>query len=126
MDLGFDARELSILETHFRSGVDRPPSDRAAMWEDLLARVAGIPGVGSAASLSGEPFPGTGSSAIYTGESQSREAQATNPVLSLEVVGEAYFRTMAAPIRAGRPFSREDREDALPVVVVSEAVARHT
>lgn len=126
VDLGYDARELFVLETYFRPEADLPPSEQLAMWEALLSRVTEIPGVISAASLSGEPFTEVGSSVIYTGEGQGREVQATNPVLILEVVGEAYFRTMDVPIRAGRPFNREDREDSLPVVIVSDAMARHT
>ena len=126
VDLGFDSSQLFVLETHFRPGVDLPPPEQVAMWEELLARVTEIPGVISAASLSSEPFPEVGSSVIYTGEGQSREVQATNPVLSLEVVGEAYFRTMDVPISAGRPFNRGDREDSPPVVIVSDAVTRHT
>ena len=126
VDLGFDATQLFVLETHFRPGVGLLPSDRAGMWENVLLRVTGIPGVTSATSLSGGPFPEVGSSVVYTGDGQSWDAQATNPVLSLEVVGDTYFRTMGMPIRAGRAFRPEDGADSPHVVMVSEAVARHT
>ena len=126
VDLGFDASQLFVLETDFRPGTDPPPPEFAVMWEELLSRVTGIPGVISAASLSSEPFPEVGSSVVYTGEGQTRDVQATNPVLSLEVVGGAYFRTMDVPMHAGRAFRRADRQDSPPVAIVSDAVARHT
>jgi putative ABC transport system permease protein len=42
------------------------------------------------------------------------------------VVSPEYFRTLEIPVRRGRAFNPQDREDAPRVAIVSETVARHT
>jgi putative ABC transport system permease protein len=122
-------REERLLVVQTSLAAD-PAPERArelAMLEEMLARVTAIPGVVSAASLPSRPFSGeAGWMAPYTGEGQTPEAQAANPMLNLESVGPEYFRTLQLPIRRGRAFEARDREDAPRVAIVSEAVARHT
>jgi putative ABC transport system permease protein len=57
-------------------------------------------------------------------EGQSEEARETNPMIPMELGNAEYFRVFDIPIRRGRGFVDADREDAEPVAVVSEAVAR--
>src|SRR5690606_7202970 len=46
-----------------------------------------------------------------------------NPVGNLEAVATGKFRILEVPIRRGRGFAGQEREDAPPVAVVSESVA---
>jgi predicted lysophospholipase L1 biosynthesis ABC-type transport system permease subunit len=46
-------------------------------------------------------------------------------MLNMEVVAPEYFATLGVPVLRGRTFTDRDREDAPPVVVVSQSAARH-
>jgi putative ABC transport system permease protein len=127
VDMGFNEERLLVVQTSLAADAVPERSQQLALLEEMLARVAAIPGVIGAASLPSRPFSGeAGWMAPYTGEGQTPEAQATNPMLNLESVGPEYFRTLELPIRRGRAFDAQDREDAPRVAIVSEAVARHT
>ena len=93
----------------------------------LVPRVRALPGVVAVTAVSHLPFSLTGGiDMTYSAEGQDRRAAAANPVLSYIPAQSAYFRTMGLPIRRGRGFSVQDRGVSPLVVVVSEAVARHT
>jgi putative ABC transport system permease protein len=127
VDLGFNPERLLIVQTTLPPGAVPERSSQVALLEEVLQRVGALPGVASAAALPARPFAGTsGWSAMYTGEGQGADAQAANPWVNFEVVGPEYFRTLQIPVRRGRAFTEQDREDARPVAIISEAVARHT
>jgi predicted lysophospholipase L1 biosynthesis ABC-type transport system permease subunit len=46
-------------------------------------------------------------------------------MLNMEVVAPEYFATLGVPVLRGRIFTDQDREDASPVVVVSQSAAQH-
>jgi putative ABC transport system permease protein len=125
--MGFNGERLLVLETTLPPGLLPERPAQVALQEDMVARVAALPGVAGAAALPRPPFSGEGGwTAMYAGEGQTPEAQATNPWINFEVVGPEYFRTLEIPLRRGRAFGAGDREGAPPVALVSEAVARHT
>jgi predicted permease len=127
VEMGFAAERLLVLETSLPPGLVPERPAQVALQEEMLARVAALPGVAAAAALPRPPFSGEGGwTAMYSGEGQAPGTQATNPWVNFEVVGPEYFRTLEIPLLRGRGFAADDREDAPRVAVVSEAVARHT
>jgi putative ABC transport system permease protein len=50
--------------------------------------------------------------------------QPDEPSVEYRVVGGDFFAMMGIPLRAGRPFSTEDRLEATPAAIVNEAFAR--
>jgi putative ABC transport system permease protein len=127
VELGFGGERLLVVQAAIPPGVLPDRSAGVRLQEAMVARVRAIPGVAGAASLPRPPFAGQGGwSAMYSGEGQAPEAQAANPQVDFEVVGPGYFETLRIPLLRGRAFGEADREDAPPVAVVSEAVARHT
>ena len=127
VEMGFNDERLLVVQTSLPPDVFPERPRQIAARDEMLARVTSIPGVLGAATLSARPFSGrTGWNAIYTGDGQTSEAQGINPLINLESVGPEYFRTLEIPIRRGRAFDARDREDAPPVAIVSDAVARHT
>jgi putative ABC transport system permease protein len=127
VDMGFNEERLLVAPTTLPPDLVPERDQQLALQEEMLERVRAIPGVVDAALLTSRPFSGpAGWTATYTGEGQSSEVQAINPMLNLELAGSEYFRTLEVPIRRGRAFGAHDREDAPRVAVVSETVARHT
>jgi putative ABC transport system permease protein len=72
------------------------------------------------------PFSGAaGWDGKPTAEGQSPEEAAANPMLNMEVVAPEYFATLGIQVLRGRIFTEQDREDAPPVVVVSQSAVQH-
>jgi len=127
IDLGFREEGLLVMQTTLPPEVAADRSRQVALQEEMLERLTAIPGVANAAAVPSRPFAEQGGwTAMYTAEGQDPETQAANPWVNFEVVGPDYFRTLDMPLLRGRGFEPGDREDALPVAVVSEAVARHS
>jgi putative ABC transport system permease protein len=127
VEMGLNKEGLLILQTALPPDLPRERARQVALQEEMLERVAAISGVTSASTLPSRPFSGTaGWLATYTGEGQTTEEQATNAMLNFEVVSPEYFRTLEIPVRRGRAFNPQDREDAPRVAIESETVARHT
>jgi putative ABC transport system permease protein len=126
VDLGFNDERLLVVQTMLPSDLLPERPAQVTLQEEMVARVGAIPEVTSAASLPRPPFAQGGWSAMYSGEGQTPELQAANPMVGFEVVGPEYFQTLEIPVLRGRAFAAQDREDAPPVAVISEAVARHT
>src|SRR5690606_18095203 len=113
VDMGFARERLLIVSAALPS--DKAPTrpEQLALLDEVLARVGAVPGVAEVTPLASRPFAGTGGwDAMFSAEGQSAERQATNPYANLEVVAPGYFRTLEIPIRRGRGFAAQDREDA--------------
>jgi predicted permease len=90
----------------------------------LLERLQSLPGIESAAFARVTPF----SYQVYTSSPIAVDGfvaePGEQPVVDYDEVGPGYLATMGIPLVAGREFTRADKEDAPPVVIVDEAMAR--
>jgi putative ABC transport system permease protein len=97
----------------------KEPVQINALYEDLLSRVAGIPGVRYAGVInslnSSTPF----SVAEHAPVPANRE-----PVAQQNQASADYFKAMGIPLRAGRFFDSRDDKSAAPVVIIDESLAR--
>jgi len=91
----------------------------------LMARLRSEPTVVSVSPTFGPPFLG---SSVFTtkivADWQTESEGKENPWFGLDLVGSQFFQTLNVPILRGRAFTDADREDAAPVAIVSEGVAR--
>lgn len=125
IDRGFDSRNVAVIPLLLPESRYPDARARLALYEQLLPRVAAIPGVIAASAIHVRPGTGTaGLSAGMTFEGQTPAEAATNPWANWEPVTPAYFRTLGIPILRGRGFTDADSRGAAPVAIVSEAVAR--
>jgi putative ABC transport system permease protein len=97
------------------------PPDLGASYEQIVADVAGIPGVRFAAAIAGSP-PLGGSRVVTTLTVPGGEGE-KQPV-NIHLVTPDYFRAMGMTIVAGRHLESHDRSGAPPVIVITEAAAR--
>ena len=126
IDRGFDSTRLELVRINVPKLRYPDAPARLAFYEQLLARVAAIPGV--VAATTDHTGPGTGTTGLSSGmvfEGQTPEEAKANPWAGWEPVTPSYFQTMGIPIVRGRGLAATDRSDAgAGVAVVSEAVAR--
>jgi putative ABC transport system permease protein len=96
-----------------------------ALWpsffEELTARLRGIPGVVSASAAGVLPLGGGGSRAVL-------DNVAGRPVLRRGIVfvpvTPGYFQTMGIRVKAGRAFTDHDTAASEPVVILNETAVR--
>ena len=121
LDLGYRPEQLAILQFAWPTAT---VARVAPLGDALLERFQAIPGVSAVSPILIPPFLGPN---VFHGqveiEGQSAPERERNPSVPLELGDVDYFRTFGIPIVRGRGFLASDRADALPVAVVSEAIA---
>ena len=118
VDPGFDMKGITQAQFDLPSQ-GYSPEKAQAFQSELIARVAGLPGVDGVEQAQVTPlshqFLGTG--LTPAGETESRQFE-------FNVVSPGFFAMLGMPILRGRTFtSAEARSDA-PVLVLSESTAR--
>jgi predicted permease len=122
-DPGFSThRVLNTAVDLTSAGYDIPKAK--AFQDELLRRIAALPGVESAAFARVTPLGyGSYSSSriVVDGYSVPLEEE---PTVQYNEVGPAYFATMGIPLVSGREFLRSDDETGALVAVVNQTMAR--
>jgi hypothetical protein len=125
-DRGFRSDGVVTLTVQSWSFYPRPP-DRVNFVNDVVERMAALPGVKGAGMLSaiplaesiaGEHLPLTidGKTLAGAGEPQ--------PLVRYVIVSPGALEALGVDLRRGRGFDTRDRSDGAPVVLVNEAFAR--
>jgi predicted permease len=96
-----------------------------AFFQRLVDRLAAAPGVESAAATSFVPVGGGGFGLgrVFLAEGRPEPPAGQDVGAQWNVITPDYFQTMGIPLLQGRPFSRDDRADSTPVVIVSRSFA---
>ena len=99
----------------------REPQKQQAFFDDLLPRIARVPGVRSVGVVNSLPLSGDeDSEGFYI---QGKPASDTTSAGDREVNAD-YFRTMGIRLLKGREFTERDTANASKVVVINESMAR--
>lgn len=121
--LGFRPERLLTMQ------LDLPPSRYAdddqlrAFHQQLLSRIAALPGVAGVASVNWLPLQG-GPGDLLNVEGQPTPPPSEVPKTTTHVVSSDYFRTMGIALIKGRAFTDDDNQAAPKVVVINAALAR--
>ena len=102
----------------------RDAAKRTAFYDGILRRVTALPGVVSAGFSNGVPIAFKGWVDGFTIEGQPTLGGNTITNANYRVVTPDYLRTLAVPLRQGRTIDSHDSADALPVVLINEAMKR--
>src|SRR5499426_270762 len=96
------------------------PQRQRNFFDQLLNRIAALPGVKAAGAINFLPLSGTGNQRSFLIEGKPE------PKLNVgfRMVSADYFRAMGVPLRAGRLIDDRDRENVPRVAVVNETFAR--
>ncbi|MGH6631482.1 MAG: ABC transporter permease, partial [Burkholderiales bacterium] len=123
-DIGFNPKNLLTV------GVNLPPknySDEAKVvrfYQQLLARVATLPGVRAASANAYAPFTNQGAATAFEIIGQPKPPAGRAPVTDVRLVDANYFSTLGIPLLSGRTFSAEESENSRHVVLINETLAR--
>jgi putative ABC transport system permease protein len=95
-----------------------------AFFDRALEQIRAVPGVVSVGTTTTIPLAGGGSTQPFTVEGRPAGTIAEQPMAQTRYISPDYFRAIGIPLRQGRFFSDYDRDKSVPVVIISEAMAR--
>lgn len=121
IDPGFVANGVLTLQTALPLPKYEKTARRAQFYDRVLEEMRALPGVRSAAYVTGLPLEMRGG--IWTALLPGQEDDGSNSV-SLRFVTPRYFATLGIPLRRGRDVATTDRNGQPLVAVVSESLAR--
>jgi predicted permease len=125
VDPGFNPENVLMVGMKLTWDSDLTREQRAEIYNNAAKRVASIPGVVSAGLNHDLPFVGqmiwnrTG----FQLDWQSEQDAEMNPPANYQAVSPDYFRTLGIPLVAGRYFTEQDREGALPALIINKQMA---
>lgn len=122
---GFNPENLITLELQLPQNKYGEKDRQAAFQQQVVQRLAEIPGVQAAGAVNYLPFSGTELNNSVTIEGKPPVANASErPRAFFRNISPNYFQAMGIPVRQGRPFADSDNKDAPAVVIINEAAAR--
>ena len=123
MDFGFRTDNLLLFSIdHITQGYDEPRG--RAVYREIAAEVARVPGVRSVSWARFVPFSSGGLSLTnFVSEDRTATTMEDPAVIAFNRVGADYFQTMDTAILRGRGFDDEDREDGRAVAVINQTAA---
>jgi len=93
-------------------------------FEEILAKVAAVPGVASVGLTTSIPMDGNSSFDPVFAEDRSYRPGELGPIRRFKWISPAFFKTMGTPLVAGRDLTWTDIYTKTPVVLISENMAR--
>jgi predicted permease len=116
VDPGFRPERLLVMRIDLHVG--RTAAQEVAYFRDAIERVEALPGVRSAAAISGFLRSDPEDSVQIEGRPQQQPGPCD------DVIAGPYFETAGIPLKKGRFFSDDDRAGSPPVAIINETMAR--
>jgi putative ABC transport system permease protein len=121
---GFEATNLLTMNIALPRQKYTEPQQANVFFDQLVDRVAQLPGVKSVAGINPLPLSNSNITGTVLIEGAPVVALADRPDVGQRVITPDYFQTMSIPILKGRSFTEHDRDNTLNVIIVNEALAR--
>jgi predicted permease len=122
-DPGFDQRNVLTMNVSLSTQHYAKPDQQIAFFDDVMRRVAALPGVKSDAISAALPLSWIRITPVLP-QGQPEVPLAQRPFVDIEAVSQRWFETMRVPLPAGRAIDASDQAKSAPVVVVNERFAR--
>src|SRR5437016_4196358 len=120
VDLGFNPKNVLVAELSTPNGSYNTPQKVKLLYQQVLQRVAALPGVLAVSeSLGVPPYDFAESETTVPGRSHSEAWRS-----ALEMCSEGYFQTLGFQATRGRLLSETDIDSARHVAVINETLAR--
>ncbi|HKQ75167.1 MAG TPA: ABC transporter permease [Blastocatellia bacterium] len=129
---GFKPERLLSMQLEFPSSRYHNNAQVMSFVTELNGRLAALPGIESVGMADSLPLRPVGrfSSIAIEGKADLKAMpddlmrKIDGPSAFLSSFSPGYFHTMGIPLRQGRDFGPEDRQDSLPVAIINEAMAQ--
>ena len=123
MYLGFNPDHvLNVIMDPHEIGYDR--AQTKAFYEELESEVGRIPGVQSTSMAFTVPMGRPSNTAPVFVQSHPASPHERPPVIPYDSISPSYLATMQVPLIKGRQFTDSDSEEARPVAIVNQAMAK--
>ncbi|HEX8072779.1 MAG TPA: ABC transporter permease [Pyrinomonadaceae bacterium] len=121
---GFEPQ--NVLTTGISLARTKYPNEDAQRqaFEQIVARVAAVPGVEAAALIDPLPLSGSSSANTFVIGGRPVPAPADKPSANYRAISADYFRALRIPVLRGRAFTAQDAAKAPPVIIVNDWFAR--
>jgi len=116
--------EVQMLRVSIPESVQADAERVARTYNEILEKVAAIPGVKAAAMVSSAPLEGFNSNDPVGAEDKTYDPGKIPPIRRFKFISPDYFRTVGTPLVAGRDITWTDVFDDRHVVVISDNMAR--
>src|SRR5215469_1391706 len=125
LDLGFRPDNLLTMKMVLPESKYSQYHTRVAFADEVLQRVRALPGVISAGTTTNVPLEREiAYDAVFNVEGRPPANPNAVPITSNRIVSPNYLETLGVTLIKGRLIDENDRAEGLPVVVVSQQVAR--
>jgi putative ABC transport system permease protein len=122
---GFNTRNVLTMQVALSPGAQASPTAIRLAYQQLVGRVAAVPGVRSAAIASLVPLGDSDSEIPFWPGSGPQPAQDRMTSSMFYIVTPDYPSVMQIPLRSGRFFTDQDNTSSPPVVVIDDVLAAH-
>ena len=124
--LGFEPAHLLTFRIDPPWGRYPDIATTSEFYRRAIETLAALPGVEGAAANQNLPLgrlpDGVSQTIFIEGDAISRVGE--QPFVNVQPISPQYFGAMRIPLVAGRDFTRQDREDTVPVAIVNASLAR--
>jgi putative ABC transport system permease protein len=121
---GFDDRNVLTLQVQVAGPGYRDPEAIHRFFQNALDAVMRVPGVSTAALTTQLPLSGDSDVFGLRFETSSADPGSEDGAAFRYAVSADYFDAMSIPLRRGRLLSDQDRNGAMPAVLINESFAR--
>ena len=121
---GFNAANVLTMKLSLADSKYPYVNHQIAFYQHVIDRVAALPGMQSVSVASSPPFGGINEWGAFVVEGHLPASLDQVPIADRHRVSADYFHTVGIPLVKGRFFSREDIENRLNNVVISESLAK--
>lgn len=123
IDPGFQAVNTLTMQIGLTQAryADAPP--RAAFFQQLLPRLAALPGVRHTGAVSQLPMSGQNNDTWFTVEGRPAVSAGDRLGANQRVVSPDYFRALGIPLIKGRYFTERDTTTAPNAIIISQTFA---
>ncbi|MBI3404126.1 MAG: ABC transporter permease [Acidobacteria bacterium] len=119
---GFDPHDLLTAQLSMQDARYQDSHSINRLYDESLARIREIPGVGSVAIALTLPFERALNTGIRRLDGPQKDAEPR--ITNMTYVTTDYFQTLRIPLRGGRYFRAADSAESAPVAIVNQAFVR--
>ena len=120
VELGFDPQNLTAMQVSLNSAKYQTTEQAWALEEQVIERIAALPGVVSVATVPSLPME----RGLNNYLSIEGRAEKTGSSVEARPISQDYFRTLGITLLRGRSFDATDTRDSAPVIIINENLAR--